>query len=152
MQNIVIFHETAVCVRNEAQFIIYSFCPSAKCIIKTMNSVHFLHSPAKQCNQRFRTQLLIKGTFSIIVFIPSILSLNSLKGFLPFSYFFLPTSLPYFQTDSEFQGSIPFGAFFFPTAFLATLEYLMGWKTKTLSLLTTQKKGWFELLKFFPSF
>lgn len=50
MHNIAIFHESAVYVRNEAQFITYSFCPSAKFIIKTMNSVHFLPSPTKQCN------------------------------------------------------------------------------------------------------
>lgn len=64
MQNIVIFHEIAFYVRNKAQFIMYSFCPSAKFIIKTMNSVHFLPSPAKQCNHGFRTQLLIQPTFS----------------------------------------------------------------------------------------
>lgn len=64
IQNIVIFRETVVYVRNEAQFIMYSFCPSAKFIIKTMNSVHLLPSPAKQCNYGFRTQLLIQQTFS----------------------------------------------------------------------------------------
>lgn len=64
MHNIVMLHGSAVYVRNEAQFIMYSFCPSAKFIIKTMNSVHLLASPAKQCNSGFRAQQLIQVGFS----------------------------------------------------------------------------------------